>query len=174
MAVRIRMKKMGRAHRSFFRVCAFDHHAPRDGRPIEELGTYDPTVSDTDARALLKTDRIDYWLSVGAQPSEKVAVLIKKYGSQGTHVEQQIAALERLAAPKTVPDPGAPASKPKKAEESEQEETKPAETAAEETATKPAASEQAAAPAAETPADTADESAEAETTSEEETSKSDE
>ncbi len=47
---------------------------------LEELGTYDPLVPDTDARALLKSERIDYWLGVGAQPSEKVKVLIKKYG----------------------------------------------------------------------------------------------
>ena len=72
MAVRIRMKKMGRTHRPFYRICATDQHAPRDGRVLEELGTYDTSVADTDARAILKTDRIDYWLSVGAQPSEKI------------------------------------------------------------------------------------------------------
>ena len=73
---------------------------PRHGRPLEELGTYDPHVKDTDARALLKAERVDYWLSVGALPSEKVAVLIKKYGTNGTHVDAQKAALERLGAPK--------------------------------------------------------------------------
>jgi small subunit ribosomal protein S16 len=51
-------------------------------------------------------------LGVGAQPSEKVAVLIKKYGTNGTHVDAQKAALEMLAQPKAVPDPGAPASLP--------------------------------------------------------------
>lgn len=114
MAVRIRMKKMGRAHRSFFRVCAFDQNAPRDGKALEELGTYDPSVPDADARAVLNGERVAYWLGVGAQPSEKVAVLIKKYGKDGTHLEKQKAALEKLAAPKVVPDPGAPASRPKK------------------------------------------------------------
>ncbi len=113
MSVCIRMKKMGRSHQSFFRICAMDKRAPRHGRPLEELGTYDPLVKDTDARALLKADRVDYWLSVGAQPSEKVAVLIKKYGTNGTHAAAQKAALERLAAPKVVPDPGEPASLPK-------------------------------------------------------------
>ncbi|MCH2114390.1 MAG: 30S ribosomal protein S16 [Pirellulales bacterium] len=107
MAVRIRLKKMGRTHRPFYRICAFDHHTPRDGRALEELGTYDTGIRDTDARAILKNDRVDYWLSVGAQPTEKVAVLIKKYGTGGTHAEQQKAALENLAAPRTVPDPGA-------------------------------------------------------------------
>lgn len=117
MAVRIRLKKMGRAHRPFYRVCAFDHHAPRDGRALEELGTYDTSIRNTDARAILNAERIDYWLSVGAQPTEKVAVLIKKYGKDGTHLDQQKVALEELATPKSIPDPGAPASLPKKPEE---------------------------------------------------------
>ncbi len=107
------MKKLGRSHQPFFRICAVDKHRPRDGRVLEELGTYDPLVKETDARARLVLDRVDYWLSVGAQPSEKVAVLIKKYGTNGTHAAAQKAALERMAAPKTVPDPGAPASLPK-------------------------------------------------------------
>jgi len=140
VAVRIRLKKMGRAHRPFYRVCAFDHHTPRDGRALEELGTYDTGLADTDARAVLVSDRIDYWLSVGAQPTEKVAVLIKKYGTNGTHLEQQKAALDQLAAPKSVPDPGAPASVPKKAEE----ETAAPEPAAVEA---PAKTEKAEAPA---------------------------
>lgn len=114
MAVRIRMKKMGRTHRAFFRVCAFDQNAPRDGKALEELGTYDPSVPDSDARAILNGERIAYWLGVGAQPTEKVAVLIKKYGKDGTHLAKQKEALDKLAAPKVVPDPGAPASKPKK------------------------------------------------------------
>jgi small subunit ribosomal protein S16 len=108
VAVRIRMKKMGRKHRPFFRICAIDGRNPRDGRVLEELGTYDPMVSETDARALLKCERIVYWLGVGAQPSDKVRQLIKKYGGEGTHLEQQRAARERLAMPKVVPDAGEP------------------------------------------------------------------
>ena len=108
MAVRIRMKMMGRKHRPFFRVCAVDSRHPRDGRVLEELGTYDPMVSETDARALLKSERIVYWLGVGAQPSEKVKVLIKKYGVQGTHLDQQRTARERLSMPKVVPAAGEP------------------------------------------------------------------
>ena len=96
MAVRIRMKQMGRRHRPFYRVCVSDGRAPRDGRVIEEVGYYDPMVNETDARAVLNGERIDYWLSVGAQPSEKVRVLIKKYGTSGTHLEKQQEALERL------------------------------------------------------------------------------
>jgi len=97
VAVRIRMKKFGRRHRPFYRVCAVDSRRPRDGRVLEELGTYDPMVPDTDARAVLNVERIKYWLGVGAQPSEKVGVLIKKHGADGTHVEKQKEALDRLA-----------------------------------------------------------------------------
>lgn len=97
MAVRIRMKKAGRLHRPFYRICAMDSRRPRDGRILEQLGTYDPLVSDVDARAVLNGERIKYWLSVGAQPTEKVRVLIKKYGPEGTRLEQQKAALARLA-----------------------------------------------------------------------------
>lgn len=87
---------MGRTHRPFYRVCAMDQRSPRDGRVIEELGHYDPMCPETDARVVLKADRVDYWLSVGAQPSDKVKVLIKKYGTAGTHLDAQQAALERL------------------------------------------------------------------------------
>ena len=119
MSVRIRMKKLGRSHQAFFRICAVDKRAPRDGRVLEELGTYDPRVPETDARAILNKERVDYWLGVGAQPSENVAVLIKKYGTNGTHDAAQKAALAKLSAPKSVPDPGVPASlpKPKKTKE---------------------------------------------------------
>lgn len=79
MAVRIRMKKMGRKHRPFFRIVAIDSRQPRDGRVIEELGTYDPMVHNTDERTLLRPDRIKYWMSVGAKPSERVTVLFNKY-----------------------------------------------------------------------------------------------
>ena len=140
MAVRIRMKKLGRNKRPFFRICAMDVRRPRDGSVIEELGIYDPLVKDTDARALLKADRIAYWLSVGALPSDKVAVLIKKYGQNGTRVAEQQAALERIKStrpqapapyipppkpPEPEPAPEAPAAEGAAAEGGEQ----PAETA---------------------------------------------
>jgi small subunit ribosomal protein S16 len=126
--VRIRMKRLGRKNRPFYRVVAVDSRGARDGRVLEYLGHYDPKVHDTDARAVLNSERIDYWLSVGAQPSEKVTVLIKKYGTNGTRREQQKAALEKLKAPRAyVPPP--PVSKPKKKGEPE---------AAEETAEAPA------------------------------------
>jgi small subunit ribosomal protein S16 len=88
---------MGRTHRPFFRVCAMDQRSPRDGRVIEQLGTYDPMVPDTDARAILNGERINYWLSVGAQPTPKVATLIKKYGTDGSHLEVQAEAISKLS-----------------------------------------------------------------------------
>ena len=97
MTVKIRLKKMGRTHRPFFRVCAMDQRSPRDGRVIEQLGTYDPMVPDTDARAILNGERINYWLSVGAQPTPKVATLIKKYGTDGSHLEVQAEAISKLS-----------------------------------------------------------------------------
>jgi len=114
VAVCIRMKKFGRRHRPFFRICAIDRRTRRDGRVIEELGTYDPTVPETDARAVLNGERIEYWLSVGAKPSEKVGALIKKYGANGTHRQQQEAALARLAESRRRPAPIEVVSKPAK------------------------------------------------------------
>ncbi|HEV3167422.1 MAG TPA: 30S ribosomal protein S16 [Isosphaeraceae bacterium] len=78
--VRIRMKSMGRRHRPFFRICAMDARTPRDGRSIEELGHHDPMVRNLEARTVLNVNRIRYWLSVGAQPTEKVEALLKRYG----------------------------------------------------------------------------------------------
>ena len=112
MAVVIRMKRMGRKNREYYRICAADRRSPRDGRVIEELGTYDPHVSETDARCTLNGPRVEYWLSVGAQPSDAVRVLIKKYGPRGTRVAEMEAARARLSMPKIVPDAGEPAFVP--------------------------------------------------------------
>jgi len=114
VSVRIRMKKFGRKHRPYYRICAMDIRRPRDGRVLEELGTYDPLVPDTDARAVLNGERIAYWISVGAQPSDKVRVLIKKYGAGGTHVATQQAALGRLAQSRRRPEPPPPMPKAEK------------------------------------------------------------
>jgi small subunit ribosomal protein S16 len=79
VAVRIRMKQMGRKHRHSYRIVAIDHHQPRDGRVIEELGTYDPMVKDPDKSVILNPERIKYWQSVGAKASERVTALIKRF-----------------------------------------------------------------------------------------------
>ena len=99
MAVKIRMKMMGRKHRQFFRIVAIDSRQPRDGRVIEELGSYDPQVPKTDERVTLKADRVKYWISVGAQPSEKVAVFLKKYLDKAATANMIAAAPAPAAAP---------------------------------------------------------------------------
>ncbi|MEK6767100.1 MAG: 30S ribosomal protein S16 [Planctomycetota bacterium] len=76
--VRLRMKRMGRRNRASFRICAFDAREERDGRSIEQLGTYDPMEKEESKKVVLKRERIEYWLSVGAQPSETVASILKK------------------------------------------------------------------------------------------------
>ncbi len=162
MVVRIRLKKLGRRHRPFYRVCAMDGHAPRNGKVIEELGHYDPMLRDTDARAVLNGERIAYWLSVGAQPSDKVGVLIKKYGAEGTHLEQQQAALERLKIEKPQAPP--PEAVPKLEEVTPKEE--PAAEATDEAAAEEAAAEEA--PAEEAPAEEAPAEESAEESTEEE------
>lgn len=138
MAVRIRMKKMGRAHRPFYRICAMDSRSPRDGKAIEYLGTYDPFIPETDARVNLKSERVDYWLGVGAQPSPKVAVLIRKYGTNGTHLTAREEALQRLSTksayvpPKVEikqPEPEAPAAEEAAPEEGATAEPERGETA---------------------------------------------
>jgi small subunit ribosomal protein S16 len=148
VAVAIRMKRMGRTKREFYRICATDRRSPRDGRVIEELGTYDPHVPETDARCTLDAARVDYWLSVGAQPSDAVRVLIKKYGTSGTHLKQMEEARARLKMPKIVPDAGPPAFVPE-VKQPEPEPTAPAEAAAEPAAAEPVAPETAAAETAE-------------------------
>ncbi|MFK7734568.1 MAG: 30S ribosomal protein S16 [Pirellulaceae bacterium] len=124
------MKKMGRTHRPFYRLCAVDSRAPRDGKVIEELGVYDPMVRETDARAILNGERIEYWMGVGAQPTPKAGVLIKKYGKGGSHLEQQQAAVERLK-DKTPPPAPTPAPAPKAESKAEEPEVKAEEASSE-------------------------------------------
>lgn len=73
----LRLKRMGRKHRPFYRLNAMDQRAPRDGRVIEELGWFDPLVAE-EKQLNFKADRIKYWLSVGAQPSDTVRGLLKR------------------------------------------------------------------------------------------------
>ena len=113
-----------------------DQRAPRDGRVIEQLGTYDPMVPDTDARAILNGERINYWLSVGAQPTPKVATLIKKYGTDGSHLEAQAEAISKLSGRRATAIESARAAAAKV--ELPKAEPDPAEAPAEETAAAPA------------------------------------
>ena len=165
MAVVIRMKRMGRTHRPFYRICAADRRTPRDGRVIEELGTYDPSVTDTNARCTLNASRVDYWLGVGAQPSDKVRVLIKKFGSNGTHVKEMEEARARLSMPRIIPEAGepvfVPAPKEEPAAEAPAESEAQAVAASEAEATSEAQAEASAEPAAEEAAAPAEPVAEA-------------
>ena len=76
MAVRIRLARHGRKKRPFYRVVAADSRMPRDGRYIERLGHYDPMAEPAEIK--LDLERVDYWLGVGASPSDTVAGLIDK------------------------------------------------------------------------------------------------
>lgn len=76
--VRIRMKRMGRRHTAAYRVTAVDGRASRDGRVIEELGFYDPENKNESMRFSVDVERVDYWLSKGAQPSDTVRTLMKR------------------------------------------------------------------------------------------------
>jgi ribosomal protein S16 len=80
MAVRLRLKRLGRRHRSFYRLTAMESRCPRDGRILEELGTYDPQHKDVNQQVKLNEERIRHWLRLGALPTETVANLLEKRG----------------------------------------------------------------------------------------------
>ena len=80
MAVRIRLKRIGTKNTPAFRIVVADGRSPRDGRFIEEIGTYLPQQRENNVT--LKLERAEYWLSVGAQPSETVASFIKRARKQ--------------------------------------------------------------------------------------------
>lgn len=80
MAVKLRLKRLGRRHQSFFRLAAMETRNPRDGRVLEELGRYDPGNTDPARQVQLNAERIKYWLSVGAVPTETVRNLLEKSG----------------------------------------------------------------------------------------------
>lgn len=134
-----------------------DQRAPRDGRVIEQLGTYDPMVPDTDARAILNGERINYWLSVGAQPTPKVATLIKKYGAEGSHLEAQAEAISKLSGRRATAIESARAAAAKV--ELPKPEPEPTEAPAEETAEAPAEGAAEAAAPEEAPAEATTETA---------------
>lgn len=102
MAVRIRLKRLGRKHRAYFRICVMDARAPRDGRTIEDVGTYDPMIRDTDKRVTMKGDRIDYWMSKGALPTERVKVLIDKYKGKVPEIRKDARELYHAPEPKAL------------------------------------------------------------------------
>jgi small subunit ribosomal protein S16 len=77
MAVHIRLQRFGAKKRPYYRVVATDSRNKRDGRFLEQVGTYDPMSEPAQLR--FKMDRVDYWLGVGAQPSSTTASLLRKF-----------------------------------------------------------------------------------------------
>lgn len=98
MAVKLRLKRMGRKNHAFYRLNAIDSRSPRDGRVIEELGFFDPHLKDLAKQFVVKLDRCRYWLDTGAIPSETVSSLLKKSG-----VEHKQLRLPRPGKPKVAP-----------------------------------------------------------------------
>ena len=81
MAVRIRLSRGGSKKRPFYRIVAADSRAPRDGRFIEKLGTYNPLLpQDHEQRLVVNAERVKYWLGIGALPTERVAKLFSNLG----------------------------------------------------------------------------------------------
>ena len=78
MAVKIRLRRMGQKKAPFYRIVVSDSRSPRDGRFIEEIGTYDPTKNPTEYR--VDEELAKKWLNNGAQPTETVARILKSAG----------------------------------------------------------------------------------------------
>ena len=82
MAVKIRLKRMGKIRAPYYRIVVADSRTKRDGRVIEEIGKYHPTENPSVIE--VSSDRAQYWLGVGAQPTEQVRALLKLTGDWGT------------------------------------------------------------------------------------------
>src|SRR4029077_20187422 len=116
MAVAIRLRREGALNRPYFKVVVADKRSPRDGKFIEIVGTYDPKKSGNNST--LKLDRVEYWISKGAQPSDTVRSLIKKNKNPEAAAKKAAAVEAKKAAkpkepPKVeaaalAPDPAAP------------------------------------------------------------------
>jgi len=135
MAVAIRLRREGALNRPYFKVVVADTRSPRDGKFIEIVGTYDPKKAGQNST--LKLDRIEHWISKGAQPSDTVRSLIKKTKNPEAAAKKAAAVAAKKAAP--APEP-APAPAPVEAEPV--------------TSSAPAATEPAAAPATPTSSET--------------------
>src|SRR5215211_1265293 len=78
MALKIRLRQQGRTNRSFYRLVVTDSRSPRDGKYVEALGWYNPIEAEDDKKLFFKSDRIQHWLDLGAQLTEKAATLVKR------------------------------------------------------------------------------------------------
>ena len=102
MAVKIRLKRLGKIRAPHYRIVVMDSRTKRDGRAIEEIGIYhpknDPSVID------VKSDRAQYWLSVGAQPTEAVVALFKTTGDWQKFTGETAEVVSRVTAQRPRPD----------------------------------------------------------------------
>ena len=89
MAVKIRMTRMGRRHRPFYRINAVDSRTPRDGRILEKLGHYDPIEKNPEKQIVLNRERAEYWLGIGAIPSDSVSEILLRLGIKHKYAEQK-------------------------------------------------------------------------------------
>jgi small subunit ribosomal protein S16 len=80
MAVKLRLKRLGRKNHPFYRLNAIDSRSPRDGRVIEQLGYFDPGLKDATKQFVVQLERCKHWLDHGAVPSETVSSLLKRSG----------------------------------------------------------------------------------------------
>lgn len=78
MALKIRLRQQGRTNRAFYRLVVTDSRSPRDGKYVEALGWYNPIEAQDDKQLSVKSDRVQYWLNVGAQLTDNAANLIRK------------------------------------------------------------------------------------------------
>ena len=89
MAVKLRLTRMGRRHRPFFRLNAVESRTPRDGKVLEKLGHYDPIEKDKDKQLVLNLERIKYWLNKGAIPTDTVSQMLVRKGIKHKYAEQK-------------------------------------------------------------------------------------
>jgi small subunit ribosomal protein S16 len=115
MSVAIRLRREGALNRPYFKVVVADKRSPRDGKFIEIVGTYDPKKAGNNST--LKLDRVEYWISKGAQPSDTVRSLIKKNKNPEVAAKKAEAiAAKKAAKAKAAPKPEpAPAPTPEAA-----------------------------------------------------------
>ncbi len=111
MALKIRLQRHGASHRPFYRLVVTEATARRDGRFVEVLGTYEPQAKRTTDELNLKVDRIDYWKSVGAKPTDTAASLIRKARRDAASEEAAPAAEVKAEAPAAEVKAEAPAAK---------------------------------------------------------------
>jgi len=96
MAVRIRLRRVGRKKTPLYRIVVADSRSPRDGRFIETIGQYNPRQAE--GGLVVQSDRADYWLGVGAQPSDTVRSLLRKAGVLKMRHERRLAERRRTDA----------------------------------------------------------------------------